>query len=109
MRPISATTSSGVLRRLARLWAWLADSGTSSACAATSMARSAPFRLGTSTDGSKSGKVFAKATSSAVSATCGINLAGTKEPTSSLAQPGRVCGADPLELARGGQHARQDL
>ncbi len=109
MRPISATTSSGVLRRLARLWAWLADSGTSSACAATSMARSAPFRLGTSTDGSKSGKVFAKVTSSAVSASLRHQLGRHEGADLEFAQPGRVCGADPLELARGGQHARQDL
>ena len=44
--PTSATTSSGVLRRLARLCAWLADSGTSSRSASASMARSAPLQVG---------------------------------------------------------------
>jgi hypothetical protein len=81
MRPISATTSSGVLRRLARLCAWLADSGTSIR-SAPAMARSAPFRLGTSTEARRPGSVLAKASSSAVSASCGSRRAGTKEPTS---------------------------
>ncbi len=82
MRAISATTSSGVLRRLARLCAWLADSGTSIRSAPLSSARSAPFRFGTSTDANRSGSVFAKATSSAVSASWGRRRAGTNEPTS---------------------------
>ena len=82
MRAISATTSSGVLRRLARLWAWLADSGTSISSASPSMARSAPLRLGTSTEAFRPGKVLANASTSAVSASCGSSRAGTKEPTS---------------------------
>jgi hypothetical protein len=59
MRPSSATTSSGVLRRLARLCAWLADSGSSIRSASASSARSAPLRLGTSTEANTPGSVFA--------------------------------------------------
>ena len=59
MRPISCTTSSGVLRRLARLWAWLADSGTIIRSAPPSMARSAPLKLGTSTEADRPGRVRA--------------------------------------------------
>jgi hypothetical protein len=59
MRPTSATTSSGVLRRLARLCAWLAESGTSIRSASPAMARSAPLRLGTSTEAKRPGSVFA--------------------------------------------------
>ena len=82
MRATSEMTSSGVLRRLARLWAWLADSGISIRSARASMARSAPLKLGTSTDTKRPGSVLAKATSCAVSASCGSSLAGTNEPTS---------------------------
>ena len=59
MRPNSAITSSGVLRRLARLCSWLADSGTSIRSASSSMARSAPLRLGTSTETNRPGSVLA--------------------------------------------------
>ncbi len=62
MRAISATTSSGGLRRLARLWAWLADSGSSIASAPVSSARCAPLRFGTSTDTHRPGSVRANAT-----------------------------------------------
>ena len=71
----SSTISSGVLRTLARLCAWLADSGTSSRSAPDSIARSAPLRFGTSTETNRPGSVFANATSSAVSASCGSNVA----------------------------------
>ena len=50
IRAISATASSGVLRRFARLCAWLADSGSSIRSAPASIARSAPLRFGTSTE-----------------------------------------------------------
>ena len=93
MRPISATTSSGVLRRLARLCAWLADSGSSIASAPESNAAIAPFRLGTSTEVTRPGRVFATATSSAVSANCGSSRAGTKEPTSISRWPAAMGGA----------------
>ena len=58
-RTSSATTSSGVLRRLARLWAWLADSGRIIKSAPPSSACSAPRRLGTSTDANRPGSVLA--------------------------------------------------
>ena len=109
MRAISSTTSSGVLRRLARLCAWLADSGSSIACAPESIARSAPFRFGTSTEAVRPGSVSACATSSAVSASCGISLGGTNEPTSISRRPASYARAQPLQLVFGGQRARQDL
>ena len=122
MRPTSATTSSGVLRRLARLCAWLADSGTSSRSASASIARSAPFRLGTSTDANRPGSVFAKASSSAVSASCGSSCAGTNEPTSisrwpaayasrihSLLALGRQDGLDALQAVAQADFADHDL
>ena len=56
MRPTSAITSSGVFLRLARLCAWLADSGTSRTSAPLSRARSAPFRFGTRTETTRSGQ-----------------------------------------------------
>ena len=82
MRASSCTTSSGVLRKLARLCAWLADSGSTIKSALPSRARSAPFKLGTNTDASSPGSVFANASTSQVSASCGMSLGGTNEPTS---------------------------
>jgi hydroxymethylglutaryl-CoA lyase len=65
-----------------RLAGWLAESGTSIISALHSIARSAPFRFGTSTVAFRPGSVCAKASTSAVSASCGSSRAGTNEPTS---------------------------
>ena len=86
MRAISSTASSGVLRRLARLCAWLADSGSSIAWAPLSIARSAPLRLGTSTDTESPGSVLACATTRGVGQ-LRQQRAGTNEPTSISRRP----------------------
>ena len=67
---------------LAKLWAWLADRGTTIRSAPQSSARSAPLKLGTSTEATRPGSVLAWASTSAVSASWGSRRAGTKEPTS---------------------------
>ena len=83
MRAISATTSSGVLRRLARLCAWLADSGTSIRSALASIARSAPLRLGTSTDDEQAGQRLGEAPAlRRCRPAAAAAAAGTNEPTS---------------------------
>ena len=109
MRPISATTSSGVLRRLARLCAWLADSGSSIRSAPLSSAACAPFRLGTSTEVTRPGSVFAD----------GDQLGGVgqlrQQPRRheradlDLAQARGVGAAQPFELLLGGQGAGDAL
>jgi hypothetical protein len=65
--------------------------------------------LGTSTEALRPGSVLAKASTSAVSASCGIRRAGTKEPTSISRWPAAYARRHPLELLRGGQHAGDAL
>ncbi|MOA12792.1 hypothetical protein D3C78_1328130 [compost metagenome] len=67
---------------MARLWAWLADKGTSIRSAPLASARSAPFKLGTKTDTVSPSRRLAWATKASVSANWGSSRAGTNDPTS---------------------------
>jgi hypothetical protein len=109
MRPISATTSSGVLRRFARLCAWLADSGSSIRSARESSAACAPFRFGTSTEVTSPGSARAASTSAAVSASCGSRPRRHERADLDLAQAGGMGAAQPFDLVGGRQRAGDAL
>ena len=87
MARTSAIISSRVLRTLAMEWAALAETGIVILCTPARRALSAPRALGTSAMTVKPGCVSAWRTTSAVSAICGNNLAGTKDPTSISRRP----------------------
>ena len=109
MRAISATTSSGVLRRLARLCAWLAESGTSIASAPDSIARSAPFQIGHQHRYAKSGQRLGERDQVIGVGQLRQQARRNERADLDLALAGRVCVADPFDFLRGRQHARNAL
>jgi hypothetical protein len=109
MRPISATTSSGVLRRLARLCAWLADSGSSMACAPLSSAACAPFRLGTSTLVTRPGQRQRGLHQLGGVGQLRQQPCGHERAHLQFAQAGGVRGLQPFDLLRRGHGAADAL
>ena len=87
MARTSCSMSSRVLRTLASEWAALADTGIVSLCAPAAKAARAPCTLGTSAITVTPGWRTAWRTTSAASAICGSNRAGTKEHTSISRSP----------------------
>ena len=98
----SSITCAWVRRRLARLCVSDTDSGSVILSAPAAIAASAPRALGTSTATVRPGIVLAKATTSAVSASCGRSLAGTKLPTSISVTPAAASAAIHAFLAASG-------
>ena len=109
MRPTSAITSSGVFRRLARLCAWLADSGTSMTSAPLSRARSAPFRFGTRTETTRSGQGLRVRDQLGGVGELRQELRRNERADLDLALAGGVRGANPGLLALGRQHGADAL
>ncbi|KAG1259722.1 hypothetical protein G6F65_015236 [Rhizopus arrhizus] len=108
MARTSSTMSSGVLRTLASEWARLAETGIVSLWTPARNAASAPRRLGTSAITVTPGCPTAWATTSAASAICGSNRAGTNDATSISRNPAATSASIHRNLSAVGMVAFTD-